>query len=169
MRYVYWNSQYIKPNIAESGLLSSLDLLRLADKDTSWSDNCAMASSFTLSRCLSDWFNSSNSSILVCMSARPVFLIDGYLEMSGRVFYFMEYFGFFRILFAPIHRRGTSYKILWLISRTKIRNGHFTNLLNEWSVICLRRSSPSSIASYQACKCRANGYCLLGRALNIMK
>ena len=40
----------------------------LADKDTSWSDSCAIASSSTLSRGLNDWFNSSNSSIFVVMS-----------------------------------------------------------------------------------------------------
>jgi hypothetical protein len=41
----------------------------LSDRATSWSDSWAMASSFTLSRCLSNWFYSSNSSILLCISA----------------------------------------------------------------------------------------------------
>jgi hypothetical protein len=41
----------------------------LAVNTISWSDKCAMASSFSLSRSLIDWFSTSNSSTLLCMSA----------------------------------------------------------------------------------------------------
>jgi hypothetical protein len=41
----------------------------LADIAKSWSDSCAMASSFILSRFLNDWFSSSSSSTLLCISA----------------------------------------------------------------------------------------------------
>jgi hypothetical protein len=35
----------------------------------SWSDRCAIASSFSLPRSLTAWFSISNSSTLLCMSA----------------------------------------------------------------------------------------------------
>ena len=41
----------------------------LADNDTSWSDKCAIASSFILSRSIIDWSSCSNYSIFVCISA----------------------------------------------------------------------------------------------------
>ena len=54
----------------------------LAVNAISWSDKCAIASSFILSRSLIAWFSCSNSSTLVCISAFP---IGEHSRMSGKV------------------------------------------------------------------------------------